>query len=163
MAKQGFNPFDPAEMMKLFDPMQVMNQLQRNIERYTAGGFQFTDLMHNQRKNLEALMEANRILFTSTQQLLQRQNELLNQAGQEAAAAAGAMASSATTNPKDLPQRQVQLLTEHYNRSVTTLQEATEMIIKAQQQAMQVLDQRWQEHIQELQKLQKTTTSDSSD
>ncbi len=159
MAKQGFNPFDPAEMMKLFDPLQVMNQLQRNIERYTAGGLQFTDLMHNQRKNLEALMEANRILFTSTQQLLQRQNELLNQAGKEAAAAAGAIAS-ATANPQELPKQQVQLLTEHYNRSVTTLQEATEMIIKAQQQAMQVLDQRWQEHIQELQKLQKPKTGE---
>lgn len=155
MAKQqGFNPFDPAEMMKLFDPMQVMNQLQRNMERYTVGGFQLADLMQNQRKNLEALMEANRILFTSTQQLLQRQNELLNQAGQEAAAAASALAAG--SDLKELPQRQVQMLTEHYSRSVTTLQEATDMIIRAQQQAMQVLDQRWQEHIQELQKLQKT-------
>jgi phasin family protein len=160
MAKQGFNPFDPAEMMKLFDPMQVMNQLQRNMERYTAGGFQLTDLMQNQRKNLEALMEANRILFTSTQQLLQRQNELLNQAGQEAAAAASALAAG--SDLKELPQRQVQMLTEHYNRSVTTLQEATDMIIKAQQDAMQVLDQRWQEHIQELQKLQKTTSGGGS-
>ncbi len=154
--QQGFNPFDPAEMMKLFDPMQVMNQLQRNMERYTVGGFQLADLMQNQRKNLEALMEANRILFTSTQQLLQRQNELLNQAGQEAAAAASALAAG--SDLKELPQRQVQMLTEHYNRSVTTLQEATDMIIRAQQQAMQVLDQRWQEHIQELQRLQKTTT-----
>ena len=156
MANQSSNPFDPAEMMKLFDPMQVMNQLQRNMARYTTGGFQLSDMMQNQRKNLEALMEANRILFTSTQQLLQRQNELLNQVGQEAAAAAGAIASGVGT--KDLPQRQVQILTDHYNRSVRTLQEATEMIIKAQQQAMQVLDQRWQEHIQELQKLQKTST-----
>ncbi len=154
--QQGFNPFDPAEMMKLFDPMQVMNQLQRNMERYTVGGFQLDDLMQNQRKNLEALMEANRILFTSTQQLLQRQNELLNQAGQEAAAAASALAAG--SDLKELPQRQVQMLPEHYNRSVTTLQEATDMIIRAQQQAMQVLDQRWQEHIQELQRLQKTTT-----
>ncbi len=154
--QQGFNPFDPAEMMKLFDPMQVMNQLQRNMERYTVGGFQLADLMQNQRKNLEALMEANRILFTSTQQLLQRQNELLNQAGQEAAAAASALAAG--SDLKELPQLQVQMLTEHYNRSVTTLQEATDMIIRAQQQAMQVLDQRWQEHIQELQRLQKTTT-----
>lgn len=153
MAKQGSNPFDPAGMMKLFDPMQLMNQLQQNMERYTASGFQLPELMQSQRKNLEALMEANRILFTSTQQLLQRQNELLNQAGQEAAAAAGAMTSGA--GAKDLPQRQAELLTEHYNRSVASLQEATDMIIKAQQEAMKVMDQRWQEHMQELQKLQK--------
>lgn len=152
MAKQGSNPFDPTEIMKLFDPMQIMSQLQRNMERYASSGLQMPDLMQSQRKNLEALMEANRILLESTQTLLQRQNEMLNQVGQEAAATAGAMMTA--SGGKELPQQQTQLLTEHYKRSVASLQEVTEMIVKAQQQAMKVLDQRWQEQLKEMQKLQ---------
>ena len=143
---QNTNPFDPMGIMKLFDPMSIMNELQRNIERYAPGGTQMPDLMQAQRKNLEALVEANQLMFNSTQQLVQRQTELLQQASREMTNTASTMA---TAQPGDL-QQQMKLLAESYGKAIAALQEVAGMVTKAQQEALQVLDRRWRESIEEM-------------
>lgn len=144
--KQSFNPFDPMGLMQNFDPMKLMDEFNQQLRRFSMPGVDASQLLESQRKNLEALMQANQLLLNSTQQLLQRQAELLTQASQEAAATFNSLGG---TKPEQLPQKQTELVSAAYGRAIAALNEVTEMMNKAHQEALQVLDKRWHENIKE--------------
>ncbi len=146
--KSSFNPLDPMGLLKNFDPMKLMEEFQQQMSRFGMPGS--NALLDGQRKNLEALMQANQLLMQSTQNLLQRQAELLTQANREAATVLNGLTAG---NPAELPQKQAELISQAYGRAINNLHEATEMINQAHQQALQVLDRRWRESIEELKNL----------
>lgn len=144
--KPSYNPFDPMGLMQNFDPMKLMDEFNQQLRRFSLPGVDTDRLLDGQRKNLEALMQANQLLLNSTQQLLQRQVELLSQANREAVSAMGNLGE---TRPEQLPQKQAELVSAAYGRAVAALNEVTEMMNKAHQEALQVLDKRWRENVEE--------------
>lgn len=148
--KQGYNPFDPMGLMQNFDPMKLMEEFNQQLRRFSMPGVDTDQLLASQRKNLEALMQANQLLLNSTQQLLQRQAELLTEASREAVSA---MSNLGGTKPDQLPQKQAELVSDAYGRAIAALNEVTEMMNKAHQEALQVLDKRWRENMEELKSL----------
>jgi phasin family protein len=145
--KQSYNPFDPMGLMQNFDPMKLMDEFNQQLRRFSMPGLDAGQLLESQRKNLEALMQANQLLLNSTQQLLQRQAELLAQASQEAASTFNSLGGA---KPEQLPRSQTELVGAAYGRAIAALNEVTEMMNKAHQEALQVLDKRWKENIEEL-------------
>ncbi len=151
MAKQP-NPFDPTEMMRLFDPGQALAEWRQLLESYGAPkGAELPAMLDSQRKNMEALLEANRLLLSGAQTVMQRQTELLNEATREAAAAAGKLTSA--QQPAEWQQQQMALIASAYGRAIGVLQEISSMINTSQQRALEVLDRRWNESIGELRTL----------
>lgn len=151
MAKQS-TPFDPMDMLRLFDPSQALNEWRRLLESYgVPKGVELPAMLDSQRKNMEALMEANRLLLSGAQAVLQRQTELLTEATQEAAKAAGKL--TGTQQPAELQQQQMQLIAGAYGRAISVLQEISGMVNASQQQALKVLNQRWNDSINELRTL----------
>ena len=144
------NPFDPMGLMKSFDPMKFLDEFNQALSCFSMPGFNAGDLLENQRKNLEALTVVNRSLMEGSQKLLQRQIELLTQTNREAATAAKTLAGA---KPGELQQKQAELIGGAYDKAIAALQETTELVNKAQQEALQILDQRWNEGIEELQSL----------
>lgn len=145
--KPSYNPFDPMGLMQNFDPTRLIAEFNQQMRRFSLPGVDADQLLASQRKNLEALMQANQMLLNSTQQLLQRQAELLNQANREAVSAMGNLGD---TSPEQLPQKQAELVSAAYGRAIAALNEVTGMMNKAHQEALQVLDKRWRENIEEL-------------
>lgn len=151
MAKQP-NPFDPTELMRLLDPSQALGEWRRLLESYGAPkSAELPAVMDAQRKNMEALLEANRLLMSSIQAVMQRQSELLNEATQEAAQAAAKLASA--RQPAEWQKQQMELIAAAYGRTVGLLQEVSGIINAAQKDALEVLNRRWNASIDELRTL----------
>lgn len=153
MANQ--NPFDPQQLMRNLDPMKLLEEFNKQLSQYRLPNVDTSQFMDSQRKNLEALTEANRLLMSSTQALMQRQAELLTQANRETVNALQALSGA---KPDELPQKQAELVSQAHGRAVAALHEVTEMINKAHQEALQVLDKRWRENIEEMKRLSGQST-----
>lgn len=148
--KSTANPLDPLGLMKNFDPNTFLDEFNKALSRYSIPGFDTGPLVESQRKNMEALMKSNQALMEGGQKLLQRQVELLTEANREAAAASSTLTSA---KPGEVQQKQVELVNAAYGKTIAALQEAAETIQQTQQKALEALENRWREGIEELRAL----------
>lgn len=138
--------FDPGEFMNLFDPSKMMAEMNRMMQG--IGGADMTHLLDGQRKNLQALTEANQRILQGAQAVIQRQTEIMQQAAAEAAALGQSMAGS---NPAEIAGKQTEIMRQAYARATAHVQAVSDDIVSAQRQALDTLNKRWQESLQELQ------------
>ena len=82
---QSNNPFnfDPSKMFTI-DPQQMMAQWQTALESINLPGVDMSKILDAQRKNVEAITQANRIALEGVQSLMQRQAEIMQQSVEEA-------------------------------------------------------------------------------
>jgi hypothetical protein len=139
------NPFDPLNLMQGFDPMKAMEQLHQTMQQFAPPGMPSQQLLEQQQKNLTALTEANQALLQSAQGIMQKQAELL----QKSAAEAVQKLQGAT--PDQMAAKQAELMQQNYGKLIAHMQETTATLTAAQQQALQTLEQRWQEIMKDFQ------------
>ncbi|MBK1671805.1 hypothetical protein CKO35_00530 [Ectothiorhodospira shaposhnikovii] len=144
---QEKNPFDMSELMKLMDPQRYMDQMNEFMKQFKVPHMDMSALMEVQKKNVEAMMAANRAMMESSEALMKRQTEMLSQAMNEATEMTRAMGEA---KQDDLPARQVEMVGKVYDRMSSHTRETFESMRLAQEAAMQRLDQRFRELLQEL-------------
>ncbi len=105
-------------------------------------------LLDSQRKNIEAVSAANRIAFEGAQALTQRQVELMRKLMEESAAVVQQL--TAAGKPEDKLAEQADLLKQTYAQSVANIRELTEMGAKSNGEAVEVLNRRVTEGLEEL-------------
>ena len=140
------NPFDPLNLMQHFDPLKFMEQFGQNMQKFSLQGAPTQNILEQQRKNLTALTEANQTLMKGIQDVMQRQMELLQQAATEAGKSAQKLQA---TDPDQLAAKQAELFNENYGKLVRHMQEVAATLTDAHQQALQTLDKRWREAMDE--------------
>jgi phasin family protein len=131
MAEQS-NPF--AELAKLF-------------EHFKVPGVDVSAIVETGRKDMEALVEANKAAFQGVQALALKQKEMLAEAMhkiEEYAKHAGASSSSA---------RQTEMARDAYHKVLADMKELAEIVRKSQAQAMTQVTDRAIEHLQELKRM----------
>lgn len=111
-------------------------------------GVDVDSLVSSQRKNIEALTQANKLAYDGIQALVKRQAEILRQTVDEAAQVAKDLAEPG--NPADKAAKQTELAKEAFERSLSNLRELSEMVAKANTEAFDLLNKRFTQNLDEL-------------
>jgi phasin family protein len=121
--------------------------LEKLFERFRLPGVDVPALMEAQRKNVEALREANQKAYAGALALAQRQAEILEETVREWQSAAKDLtfkspAESTAAKQADLARKAVE-------QALANMRELAEMAVKSQAEAYEVIGKRVQSGIQE--------------
>ena len=123
----------------VFDFTKLMSQ-------FRLPGVDFAALVDRERKNIEALAEANRIAFEGWQRLVRRQAEILQETMKEVVANAG---------QQDAIKKRADLAKEGFEKALANMRELAEMATKSQKEAFDVVRKRIEENVEGIRNLGK--------
>ena len=121
-----------AGEMPFFDFTKLMS-------RFRLPGVDFAALVDRERKNIEALAEANRIAFEGWQRLVRRQAEILQETMKKVVADAGR---------EDAMKTRADLAKEGFEKALSNMRELAEMATKSQKEAFEVVRKRIEENVE---------------
>ena len=132
------------------DPMNFFGQMDfsKMMQDFKVPGVDMESLMETQRKNVEALNQANRVAVEGMQALAQRQSEIMRQTMDEMRAAMEDLSKSA--NAQEMSTKQAELVKEAMEKALANMRELAEMVSKSNTEAFEVVNQRVNESFEEL-------------
>jgi len=139
MSGQGFNP---EEMMRMFSSMKLPAMPD------------FQALADAQRRNLEAMAAANRVAMEGAQAVARRNMELMQQTMAEMSDAMRGL-TAMDGNPAAKAAQQAELMKANYERAVASMKELADLIQKSNGEALEVLNRRFAEALEEMQAMVK--------
>lgn len=148
MAKSS-NPydFDPTKMFNI-DPQQMIAQWQSAMESIKVPGVDMNKILDAQRKNVEAVTEANRIAIEGVQALMQRQAEIMQQSVDEVTKQLQSF--DPASDPSERMAKQTELAQEAFQQALDRMRELAEMASKSQQEAFEAIQARFNESLEEI-------------
>jgi phasin family protein len=127
--------------------MPWLNDLKKLIEKFQLPGVDVAALVEWQRKDMEALAEANRQASEGIKALVERRNEIL----QETLAQWQAALKDATST--DAMSKQAEAVRQGVQQAIANFRELSEMEAQARSNAWKVVQDRLQENLANRQKL----------
>jgi phasin family protein len=122
--------------------------ISKYIGDFKVPGVEVEVLVASQRKNIEALTQANKLAFEGVQAVFKRQVEILRQSIEESAAAAKEITDASTPQEKAI--RQTELTKDAFERSLSNARELSEIIAKSNSEAFDLLNKRFTQVLDEL-------------
>ncbi len=119
------------------------------VEKFKLPGIDVNAIVESQRKDMEALAEANRQAYEGIKALAQRRNEIL----QEALVQWQDAMKNATG--KDVLSNRTEMAKKGVQQAIANFRELAEMEAQSRSKAWKVLQDRFQENVSNLQKLLK--------
>lgn len=132
-AKQSDNFFD-------FDVSKYLGD-------FKVPGVDVETIVASQRKNIEALTQANKLAFEGLQNVVKRQVEILRQSIDEVTHLSKDIVEPGT--PHEKAARQAELTKEAFERALVNARELTELITKANSDAFDLLNKRFSQSLDE--------------
>ena len=123
----------------VFDFTKLMSQ-------FRLPGVDFTAFVDRERKNIEALVKANRIAFEGWQRLVRRQAEMLEETMKKVVADAG---------QEDVKKKRADLAKEGFEKALANMRELAEMTTQSQKEAFDVVRKRIEENVEGIRNLGK--------
>lgn len=148
MASQSNNPFDFTSLLKGYDPQAFIKQMQGGFSAYQLPNLDSAAFMQSQKKNMDALVSANQAVFAGTQELFKCQSEMLQQAMADATDAAKELSGSG--NPKELAEKQAELLQSAVEKALANSAEMSELVKSSQEAVVKQINERFLASIQEM-------------
>ncbi|MBK1671458.1 hypothetical protein CKO28_26010 [Rhodovibrio sodomensis] len=152
MANKTGNPFMDQSLTEVFDPQKYMDQFQ-------MPGLDNKDLMEAHRKNIEALAEANRVVFEGAQAMARQQTEIVCKA-MDGAAQAMQQAQQAGSN-EEIVAKQTELSKSAVDNALKHARELAETGAKSQNDALELLNKRVAENLDEMRDRMQTLVKQS--
>lgn len=115
---------------------------------FTLPAFNVEALMTSQRKNVEALTQANQLAIEGVQALARRQVEIAREALDEAPALFRELSQPGV--PQERFAKNAELAKATFEKSLATAKELTELMTKANAEAFNVLTKRFTESFEEI-------------
>jgi len=115
---------------------------------FKVPGVDVETLVASQRKNIEALTQANKLAFEGIQALFKRQVEIARQSIEESATVARQLVEAGT--PQDKAVRQTELTKEAFEQALANARELSEIIAKSNSEAFELLNKRFFQILDEL-------------
>lgn len=103
-------------------------------------GLDVQGLLEAQRKNIEALAEANRLAMEGMQAVARRETEILTQAMSEAQKASATVRSA--SGPREIAAAQVDIAKEAFEKAIMNMRELAEMVQKSNVEACNIINRR---------------------
>ncbi|HIJ62729.1 MAG TPA: phasin family protein [Rhodospirillaceae bacterium] len=111
-------------------------------------GIDVESVVASQRKNIEALTQANKLAFEGVQAVFKRQVEIIRQSLEESAVIAKEMVEAST--PHDKAIRQTELAKDVFERALANARELSEIIAKSNNEAFELLNRRFTQVLDEI-------------
>ena len=128
------------------------NALDFDISKYLGDfkvpGVDVETIVQSQRKNIEALTQANKLAYEGIQAVFKRQVEIIRQTVEEVADASKDLTEAGT--PQDKAAKQTELAKETFERAFGNLRELAEMIARSNNEAFDLLNKRFSQSLDEL-------------
>jgi len=121
------------------------------IEQFKLPGVDMSAIMEARRKDIEALVQANKAAYESMQAMAHKQTEMLTQAMQDIQSAVKEAASGKGGLPD--PKKQAELARDAWKKTLADMKDLADMARKSQSDAMAGLTQRAAQSIEELKKM----------
>jgi phasin family protein len=119
------------------------------VEQLKLPGLDVSKIAEAQRKNIEAITQANQAAFEGMQELAKRQTEILQKAASEWQAAMTEATNRESTNAA----QRAELAEKTLSKAFASMRELAETASKAQTQAWEVIQKRFQENLADLRDL----------
>jgi phasin family protein len=148
MAKLPEFPVDLTKVMGDFDPTKMANDFTNAIKQFKLPGVDVDSLVAAQKKNMEALTNANRVAFEGTQAIAKRQAEILQETMNEASK--GLDAISKAGSPPEAAAKQAEFAKEAFERALSNMRELAEMVSKSREEATATINGRISEGLEEM-------------
>jgi phasin family protein len=134
MTKQAF-PYDFTDLSKI-------------MKDYQMPGVDWQELMASQQKNLEALSQANQVLFEGAQAVVQREVEILQKAMQEFAEASRELVQEGDARLQ--AQKRLELAKASFETALQNMRELAELATRSNREALEVINRRAIESFEEI-------------
>lgn len=115
---------------------------------YKVPGMDMDALMAAQRKNMEALTQANRLAYEGMQAVATRQSEILRQSMEEMTSAMRDMMAAGA--PEDKVAQQAEVMKAQFEKTLANMRELSEMVAKSNTEAADVINQRIAAQLEEI-------------
>jgi phasin family protein len=144
------NSFAPAaqqgdDMATEFNPFGDVTKM---FEQFKVPGVDMAAMVEARRKDVEALIAANKAALESMQAIANKQAEMMTEAMQSLQQAAKTPSGGNVD-----PARQTEVVRKVFETTLTDMKELAELAHKSQVDAIALVTQRATEHVQEIQKL----------
>ncbi len=116
------------------------NDFSKFFEGYQSMPFDVQGIMETQRKNVQALSDAQQITMDNMQKLAQRQSTILSQIVEDNARMAKEMMSEGT--PEEKIAKNAELVKSVYEKSIKNMNEISELLNKSNKDANDVINKR---------------------
>ena len=140
--------FDATKIMADFDPSKMMNEFNKAVTDMKVPAVDAAPLMEAQRKNLEALAEANKLALEGVQAVFKRQAEILQKTIDEVQG--NLKDVSASGSPQDAVVMQADLVKGAFENALGNMRELAEMVSKSNTEAFDTVNKRFGESLEEL-------------
>ena len=134
----------PVAEKHIENPFQAFTKM---MDQFHIPGVDLQAIMDGRRKDVEAVVQANRVAFQGLQALVQRQTEILQQTMSEWQKAAQGMS---VKDPGAAVGSAAELAKQAFEKALANMRELAELAIKAQTDAYEVIKHRVQENMEEL-------------
>lgn len=118
---------------------------------YKVPGMDMDALMAAQRKNMEALTQANRLAYEGMQAVATRQAEILRQSMEEMTKAMRDMMAAGA--PEEKVSQQAEMMKGQFEKTLANMRELSEMVAKSNTEAADVINQRIAAQLEEIKQL----------
>ncbi len=146
MATKQTHTAAPSSPVAEFDFSQF--DITKMLRDLKVPGVDVQALLDTQRKNIETLTEANRVVVQGMQAVARRQSEILAQAMTEISSAAQEIARAGDF--QSMSAKQSEWIRQAFERAVANMRELAEMITKSNQEAFELINKRVAESVEEL-------------
>lgn len=156
MSKSPFSSFLDLDFSK-FDPtkfdMTKFDLSKFDLTKYTGDlkvpGVDVDAVVAAQKKNLEALTQANRLAFEGIQAIMKRQTEIARQTLEEISAAATHFPDM-KANPTEAMAKQAAAAKDAFERALSNMKELADMIGKSNTEVIDLLNTRLTQSMEEV-------------
>lgn len=131
-----------------FTNLFEQNDFSKFFEGYNASPIDMKTFLETQRKNLQAVSEAQQSALEGIQAIAQRQTELISQFVEDNSSIAKQALSEGT--PEEKIAQNADIFKSTYERNVNSLQEMSELIGESNQKATGILNKRVSASVNEL-------------
>lgn len=141
MAPMPQEMFDFSKIFKGFDPSKMAEEMTKMLGQYKIPGVDMDTIVASQKKNVEALVAANRTVVEGAQAVIKRQAEIMQEAMAEMTKVVETL-GKAGSSPQDLVATQVDLVKGGLERTFASMQELAQMVAKSQSEATSQINTR---------------------
>lgn len=133
-------PFDTSKLMAALDPSAVLSEMTSALKKLQLPGVDVDSVVAAQKRNMEAVIGANRAIFEGTQAVVRRQVELLQETMGQASHQVREMGKSAS--PPDVVAHQAELAKNTFEKATATMKELGDIVAKANTDAAAIINAR---------------------
>lgn len=142
-------PFDMSKLMAGFDPSAMLSEMTSALKNMKVPGLDVESMVAAQKRNMEAVIGANRAIFEGAQAAVHRQVELLQETMSQATQGVRDLGKS--SSPPEAVAKQAELAKQTFEKASSTMKELAEIVAKSNSQAASIIHSRIGASLTELQ------------